>query len=173
MRQRDTGGLQFVEAFQYRIAQHYPHFQLDARFFQRVQQHLARRHGVQTTGIEDELHPAWDGYRKQVEQHGGEVARVAQAGVALAVLLQDGQRQFGQVIRCHVLNVASLDAGFDGQPGVAVKAEPPGYTHRFHGYYLIPSNSLAINNWRISLVPAPISPSLALRHIFSTSKSVR
>src|SRR6266496_1703373 len=39
--------------------------------------------------------------------------------------------------------------------------------------YLIPSSSLAINNWRISFVPAPISPSLAFRHIFSTSKSVR
>src|SRR5438105_2400502 len=68
----------------------------------------------------------------QLVQHGREVASVTQAGIALAIFLENRQRQFGQVIGGDILYVATLDTGLDWSPGVAIEAESSGYTNRFH-----------------------------------------
>src|SRR5260221_4319451 len=181
MRQRDACRLELVKTFQYGIAQHNTDLQLDTeflvdpRFIEECKQYFPRSHRVQPTRIQNEFDAARNGQREQLGQHWYEITRIAEVGIALAVLLQNRQRQFGQVIRCDILHIAALNAGLDRAPRVAMKTKAPGNTDGFHGYChpLMPSSSLAISNWRISVVPAPISPSRALRHKRSTSKSVR
>src|SRR5207248_8915145 len=86
----------------------------------------------ESSSIEDEFDASRHGYRKKFGQHRNEVAGIAQVGVALAIFLQNCQRQFGQVVRSDVLHIAPLNADFDWPPGVAIETETSGDTHGFH-----------------------------------------
>ncbi|MNC91422.1 hypothetical protein D3C83_76830 [compost metagenome] len=72
------------------------------------------------------------GERPQLEQHRQAVARVAGGGILLPVLLQDGERQLGQVVGGDVLHAAALDRGAHRPPGIAVEAQAGADADGFH-----------------------------------------
>src|SRR5262249_23701804 len=104
-----------------------------AFFLEGARHRLPRAMRIEPAGIHDEFYTTRGGEGPQLEQHRDNVARVAGARVALAILLQDRQRQFGKMIRRDVLDAAAFDRGAHRVPGIAVKAEPGANADRFHG----------------------------------------
>src|SRR5260370_26951798 len=141
MCQGDTCCLQFIEAFQHGITQYDTHLELDTERFEGAQKHFTRGQRVKPACIENKFDAARNGYRKEIEQHGREVAGIAEVGVALAILLEDLQCQFCQVVGGDILHIATLNPGLDWLPGIAIEAETSGYANGFHG---LPTSCLII-----------------------------
>ena len=133
MRERLAACLQFVDALRDRVAGDDRDLRLVALFLERARDRVACAMRIEPAGVHHELHAALGGERPQLEQHRHDVARIAGARVALAVLLQDREGEFGEVIRGDVLDAAAFDRGAHRPPGIAVKAEPGADTDRFHG----------------------------------------
>src|SRR5579885_1100934 len=158
VRERCPRRLQVVEPFQHGITPHDADFELEAEFAQEGKQGLTSRYRVQPARVQHEPDAALHSQGQQIGQHRHEVLRVAQVGVALAVLLQDSQRQLGQVIRADVLHVAPLDAGPDGSPGIPVEARPCRQADRFFGHIMplfpIAQLSLSSTAYRNGHIPS-------------------
>jgi hypothetical protein len=124
--------LEFVDAIRNGIAGDDRDLCLEAFLAECAGDGLARAARIEPAGVHHELHAARGRKRPQLDQHRHAVARVAGGGVFLAVLLQDRERQFGEMIAGNVLDVAAFDRGAHRTPGIAVKAEPGADADRFH-----------------------------------------
>jgi len=121
-------GAQLVDAPEHRVAGDGGDLRRPAPGAERAGEGFARRLGVEAARVQHELHAVLRRERPELQEHRHAVAGVAGRGfsgfVLLPVLLQDGERQFRQVVGGDVLHAAPLDRSAYRLPGVAVEAEP-------------------------------------------------
>jgi len=118
-----AGGLQFVEAIQHAVARDDGDLGLPAAFGEFGGKDRGGALRVEPAGIQKELHSVLPRRRPQRRHHRHQVARISGARILHAVLLQDRQGQFGQMIGADVLHFAARQRGSDRRPGVAVEAQ--------------------------------------------------
>src|SRR5260370_11756573 len=103
MCQGDTCCLQFIEAFQHGITQYDTHLELDTELFEGAQKHFTRGQRVKPACIENKFEAARNAYRKEIEQHGREVAGIAAVRLPLVPLPQEAQLLVCQLGRASLL----------------------------------------------------------------------
>ena len=108
---------------QYIVATHHRNARVPARGGQGFLHRLRRTHGVEAPRVADKSDASRLHQRPQAQKHGHHIPGVAQRRVSLAVFLQDGQRQFGQVVAGNELHLAAFDAGHHRLPVVPVEPE--------------------------------------------------
>ena len=86
---------------------------------------------IQPACVADEALAACLHQRPQAQQHGHHVSRITQRGVALAVFVQDGQGELGQMVAGHIVQVAAFHRRNDWFPGIAIKAQTCADVHAF------------------------------------------
>ena len=115
--------LQCLQLFQHVVAHHHRHTCTPTFGNKQLLQGEGSGLRVEAAGVQDKFHAPRTGRRPQLSQHGQQVAGITGGGVLLAVFLQNGQRQFGQMVGAHVLHVAVLDGCQHRQAVVTIKAQ--------------------------------------------------